>query len=1314
MQLRGVLWERLDPSGRRTAVVALTSLLMAMPHGGSASAASPIPTQAPQPASGLPMWPGNPDWQSLVPGPKSVDVKPVRIVRTHGSVTNAQALVDGGGATNLTMEPGGPPAILVLDYGQEVGGTPFVGVSANTATAPATSNNLRISTSEALPFLNANTTTTLSRDADAGASNVKVASVAPFYVGSPITVGTGPGAETRNVTVVGSAAAPNTALVLPAAPGDTTVNVASVNGYTVGSPLTIGTGAGTQTVTITAVGTAAGTPTTVVYPVAAGATNVKVASVAGFAAGQRLVLGTGTNAEVRTVDAVGTAATITQLFGPAAAGDTNVKVTSIGGLTVGNELDIDPGPGQEHVTVTEMGTAGTNSTVAAPNVTSGLLIPALAGANWIWNVAGANTSTPAGTVYLRRTFEIADPAALSSAVLRVNADDGHTTFVNGVQVSSSAGANNAWRASQISDIKSLLVPGTNVIAVAPFNSGGAGSLLAAAEFGGTRIVTDASWRALAGTPASAPAGWNTVGFDDSSWPAASVTGGYGIAPWNLNITEPPGPTTLRVASVAGFAVGDEVSVGTGASRETKVIQTVGTAGATGSGLTLTTPLSNVHDVGAAVLDLTRPGTGITFTPALANAHNTLAAVASPGTGITLSSPVDSAYAPGAAIRGAGSGITFTPAVAGAFASGETVASAGSGISFSPALTNTYAPGTTLTGIGTYVNDNGAQINLTITTPQTYTGALRGGFRFESIELATPGTVTLSGAGLNFKAYRAPADKYEGWFMSSDDQLNRMWYAGAYTAQMDMVPVGVAPCFTVPVFFDGAKRDRAIWSGDLMITDPVAMISIGSNSHPYVRGSIDSVANLQATNGRLTSAVGFRGCGAFDYAVTYSAYSVIIAVQYYRYTGDAAYLATLLPKLEAATAYHATRVNANGLVVTNDNDYWQTTQTGEVTEYSLAYYELLQEMIWLESHIGTPEKVAEYTQKMNALKTAINARLFNQDAGLYQHTDTRPNIFPLDANMNAIRLGVAAPGKVAHILAYFKQRWQPHGSEISQPAPSMTDPFGHTIEPLNNTWEMMARIRSDDAAGALELLRRLWGLQVDPDSGYYTGTFWEFVLSNGLPSRGFDSLAHAWGAGPTQILTEAVLGATAVDPGYKTWTVKPQPTELAWAQGRVPTPGGALSVKWAQDTGDGEFHMEVVSPAGTGGEVWVPLATAQTSTSRTLTGGATWLRRSGNYDVYRVGQGTFEFSSAPATYASLSQLVATYSSQGKISFGGAVQLQVRIAVAALLDLVGREQEAIAQLEAFKATANDPHVVRDATARDVLTREVDAVIASLRST
>lgn len=593
----------------------------------------------------------------------------------------------------------------------------------------------------------------------------------------------------------------------------------------------------------------------------------------------------------------------------------------------------------------------------------------------------------------------------------------------------------------------------------------------------------------------------------------------------------------------------------------------------------------------------------------------------------------------AALAGQGSGSTVLTATSGSPAvvvldfgkevggypyvtvSASSVSSATLGVATSEAL-----PFLTRNGSGIYTNDNGSPIAFSVTGPRTYTGGLRGGFRFAAVQLSSPGTVTLTATGLTFAAYRATPDKYQGHFISSDDQLNRIWYAGAYTAQLDMVPTGVASCFRVPVIFDGAKRDRAIWSGDLMITDPVVLLSIGTGGVPYVKGSIDSIMNLQAASGRLTSAVGFRGCGAFDYAVTYSAYSAIIAIQYYRYTGDIAYITALLPKLEAATAFHATRLDAKGLVVTGDPDYWQTRQNGEVTEYSLAYYELLQHMTWLESRIGTPSKVAEYTTKANALRTAINARLWNATAGLYVHTDTRRNVFPLDANVNAIRLGVAPANRVQGILDYFRARWQAHGSQISQPSPSMADPGGHTIEPLNNTWEVMARFTGDDTAGALELMRRLWGVQVDPNSGFYTGTFWEFVGGNGLPTRGFDSLAHAWGAGPTQLLTESVLGATPVDPGYTTWQVKPQPSTLAWAQGQVPTAHGPLVVRWAQDT-TGQFHLQVVAPAGTGGEAWVPLV-QPSNTSSSLTPGATFLRRVGTYDVYRVGPGTFEFSSTP--------------------------------------------------------------------------------------
>jgi alpha-L-rhamnosidase len=167
-------------------------------------------------------------------------------------------------------------------------------------------------------------------------------------------------------------------------------------------------------------------------------------------------------------------------------------------------------------------------------------------ADWLWNTANATSTTTAGTIYLRRTFTVTDPSTIASAVLRVNGDDGEVAFVNGTQVTSSPGnVDNSWETSQVADIKSLLVAGTNVIAIEGLDTeANASGIIAAVQLDTTRIVTDGTWKALAGTPATPPDGWNTAGFDDSAWPAATVLGGYGIAPWGTGIQDPAGPSKV--------------------------------------------------------------------------------------------------------------------------------------------------------------------------------------------------------------------------------------------------------------------------------------------------------------------------------------------------------------------------------------------------------------------------------------------------------------------------------------------------------------------------------------------------------------------------------------------------------------------------------------------------------------------------------------------------------------------------------------------------------------------------------------------------
>jgi alpha-L-rhamnosidase len=84
-------------------------------------------------------------------------------------------------------------------------------------------------------------------------------------------------------------------------------------------------------------------------------------------------------------------------------------------------------------------------------------------------------------------------------------------------------------------------------------------------------------------------------------------------------------------------------------------------------------------------------------------------------------------------------------------------------------------------------------NLTVTgSGRLTTGLIQGGERYERITLASPGSVTLSSIGIRFTAVRATAQDYQGWFDSSSQALNRIWYDGAYTTQLDELRADTLP------------------------------------------------------------------------------------------------------------------------------------------------------------------------------------------------------------------------------------------------------------------------------------------------------------------------------------------------------------------------------------------------------------------------------------------------------------------------------------------------------------------------------------------
>ena len=66
----------------------------------------------------------------------------------------------------------------------------------------------------------------------------------------------------------------------------------------------------------------------------------------------------------------------------------------------------------------------------------------------------------------------------------------------------------------------------------------------------------------------------------------------------------------------------------------------------------------------------------------------------------------------------------------------------------------------------------------------------GGFRYQLIQFQNAGTVTLTAVRVEPKFENGDASKYQGWFLCSDDLLNKIWFSGAYTAQTNTLPVNL--------------------------------------------------------------------------------------------------------------------------------------------------------------------------------------------------------------------------------------------------------------------------------------------------------------------------------------------------------------------------------------------------------------------------------------------------------------------------------------------------------------------------------------------
>jgi hypothetical protein len=471
--------------------------------------------------------------------------------------------------------------------------------------------------------------------------------------------------------------------------------------------------------------------------------------------------------------------------------------------------------------------------------------------------------------------------------------------------------------------------------------------------------------------------------------------------------------------------------------------------------------------------------------------------------------------------------------------------------------------------------------------------LRGGFRYLTVGLTTNGAVELTGVSLQFTAAPTLADlrAYQGSFESNDDLLNRIWYAGAYTVQMDTIDPSQGRVWPPPasgwlnngvsgsgstILTDGAKRDRLVWPGDLGISALTAYSSTGDTLS--VKNDLDTLFAMQDPAGGLPKVGPETNFGTIS--DTYHLWTLNCVVDYYLYSADRAWLVLHWSQFQRAIKYSTAKIDANGLLwVDLPSDWGRDAPGGEEISANALLYHVLRGASFLASEVGDSNSVGVYEAQASSLRAAIKSRLWNSAAGMYVDIPGSSR-YPQDGNALALWFGIPDSASMrSAISANLRRRWNSFGAK--------TPEHPGTISTFPGSMEVLAHFAAGEDDNALDLIRLEWGYMLASPIGNHS-TFWEGYLVDG----GFDyggsymSLAHGWATGPTAALTQYVAGIGPELSPANQFHFIPHPGNLSRVSAKVPVPGGIVSVSWTR--GAGAFVADVDAPPSLAGRYGIPI------------------------------------------------------------------------------------------------------------------------------
>ena len=344
--------------------------------------------------------------------------------------------------------------------------------------------------------------------------------------------------------------------------------------------------------------------------------------------------------------------------------------------------------------------------------------------------------------------------------------------------------------------------------------------------------------------------------------------------------------------------------------------------------------------------------------------------------------------------------------------------------------------------------------------------------------------------------------------------------------------------------DGAKRDRLVWSGDLWWAERNFFHAFAP-SIPYVRESILMLAANQTPEGyvmacpypenRRPPAAGELGPWQSD---EFAAWLIPVAWDYLLYTGDDKTLRTVYPAIRKLMSYLMASREDDGLFKMRPDRSKSLAgstlgNTGHTLYMNLLLWKCYRDAAAIADELGESDGEA-WRAEGAALAKEIRRQFWNAQTRSFDLSleDRRfriwPNAFALacgfatadEAHALVARLTRVGVGKMLALVLRGKFEYGYGNSAIA------------TFEGSN--W---FKVIDDSWPGAHCTTECMYMM---------TGQWWDE--------------SHPDTAMAGQI-SDYILGVRPTAPGYRTWMFDPHPGPLTFAEGKVPTPRGAIEVRW---------------------------------------------------------------------------------------------------------------------------------------------------------